>query len=47
MLFVWFFKCVIWVSVDSEMAWIERKTLKINMSNYKTPGFISSHLKKK
>lgn len=29
------------------MAWIERKTFKINISNYKTLGFISSHLKKK
>ena len=44
---VWFLKCAIWVSVDSEMAWIERKTFKINISNYKTLGFISSHLKKK
>ena len=47
MLSVWFLKCAIWVSVDSEMAWIERKTFKINISNYKTLGFISSHLKKK
>lgn len=38
---------MVWVSVDSEMAWIERKTFKISISNYETLSFISSYLKKK